>query len=218
MGNGEKSRDTLSVAGVEALFSEFEALYGARFADMWRGTDIAYVKSLWAKALSGLTVREVREGLNQCRFKPWPPSLPEFTGLCRPPPDPEKAFGTAQELVSRRAYGEDVWPDRALYWAAVAFGFYDLRSMSWPLAKNRWSRIWLEKKANEAALPTVPSASFKLVKPGQALTDRETARKYLARLKRLARGGKTGSDNPDNPDNPDGPDGPDGPDELRRRD
>ena len=120
--NNGKSGKTVSVAGIEALFSEFEALYGVRFADMWRGTDIAYVKSLWAKALSGLTVREVRFGLDQCRFKPWPPSLPEFLGLCRPPPDPEKAFVAAQGLVSCRQYGEDVWPDKALYWTAVEFG------------------------------------------------------------------------------------------------
>ena len=190
--DGRRSRETVSVAGVEALFSEFEALYGSRFADMWRGTDIAYVKSLWARALSGFRVREVRAGLEKCRLKPWPPSLPEFLGLCRPPPDPERAFAEAQELVSRRLSGEDVWPDRALYWAAVAFGFYDLRSLSWAQAKNRWSRIWMEKKANEDGLPAVPDPAMRLVSPGQSLTDRETARKHLARLKRLARGGDAG--------------------------
>lgn len=103
--NSGKLRKTVTIAGIEALFSEFEALYGVRFADMWRGTDIAYVKSLWAKALSGLSVREVRTGLDQCRFKPWPPSLPEFLVLCSPPPDPEKAFVAAQDLVCRRQSG-----------------------------------------------------------------------------------------------------------------
>ena len=44
--NNGKSGKAVSVAGIEALFSEFEALYGVRFADMWRGTDIAYVLSL----------------------------------------------------------------------------------------------------------------------------------------------------------------------------
>lgn len=181
--------EKLSVAGVEALFSEFEALYGVRFADMWQGTDIAYVKSLWAKALSGFRVREIRAGLDRCRFKPWPPSLPEFMGLCRPPPDPEKAFVMAQELVSRRSSGEDVWPDRAVYWSAVEFGFFDLRSMSWSLAKNRWSRIWLEKQAKETFLPPVPPSALKLVAPGKSLTDTATAKKHLARLKRLTKGG-----------------------------
>lgn len=180
-----KSREKLSVSGVEALFSEFEALYGARFADMWRGTDIAYVKSLWAKALSGFKVGEIKAGLEKCRFKPWPPSLPEFLGLCRPPPDPERAFSEAQELVSRRLSGEDVWPEKALYWAAVEFGFFDLRSLAWPVARNRWTRIWMEKKANEESLPSVPLQVLKLVAPGECLTDRETAKKHLSRLRRL---------------------------------
>lgn len=189
-----KSPQTVSVADIEALFSEFEALYGVRFADMWQGTDIAYVKSRWAKALSGLSVREIKRGLDQCRFRPWPPSLPEFLGLCRPSPDPEKAFVAAQDLVSRRQYGEDVWPEKALYWAAVEFGFFDLRSMSWPLAKNRWSRILSEKRDMEAVLPPVPLASLKLVAPGKSLTDTVTAKRHLARLKRLTLGGRVNGD------------------------
>ena len=36
----------MSFSGVEALFAEFEALYGSRFADMWRHTDVARMKSL----------------------------------------------------------------------------------------------------------------------------------------------------------------------------
>lgn len=189
-----KCHETVSVAGVEALFSEFEALYGIRFADMWKGTDIAHVKQVWAKALSGLAVREIRNGLDRCRFKDWPPSLPEFLSLCRPSPDPEKAFVLAQELVSRCAGGEHVWPDRALYWAAVEFGFFDLRSMSWVLAKNRWSRIWMEKCACEKTLPPVPEPMARLVSPGKPLTDRETAKRYLARLKRLMRGDESDVD------------------------
>lgn len=184
---GRGQSETGSVRGVEALFSEFEALYGARFADMWKGTDIAYVKTVWAKALAGLKVRDVRAALDQCRFKAWPPSLPEFLGLCCPPPDPERAFVMAQALVSRRSFGEDVWPEKALYWAAVEFGFFDLRSMSWLVAKSRWSRIWLEKCAIEDGLPPVPDSHVKLAAPGKLLTDRETARVHLARLKCLVK-------------------------------
>lgn len=113
----------MSFSGVEALFAEFEALYGSRFADMWRHTDVARMKSLWARALSGFSVGEIRTGLAGCRDLSWPPSLPEFMVLCRPRPDPAVAFAQAQEQVSRRPFGEDVWPEKALYWAAVAFGF-----------------------------------------------------------------------------------------------
>lgn len=175
----------MSFSGVEALFAEFEALYGSRFADMWRHTDVARMKSLWARALSGVSVGEIRTGLAGCRDLSWPPSLPEFMALCCPRPDPAVAFAQAQEQVSRRPFGEDVWPEKALYWAAVAFGFYDLRSMSWPQAKTRWTRIWTEKRGMEETLPPVPPFRKALVAPGKNETDTETARRHLADLKRL---------------------------------
>ena len=181
--NGEKA----SIPKVEALFSEFAALYGSRFTDMWRHTDVSRVKSRWAGALSGLETREIRAGLRAGWNRPWPPSLPEFLGLCRPEPDPEKAFFLAQEQLSRRPFGEDVWPEKALFWAAVAFGFYDLRSTSWTQARNRWTRLWQEKRAMEKTLPPVPEARPALVEPGKTFTDRTTARRHLAELKQLVK-------------------------------
>lgn len=175
----------MPMSGVEALFSEFAAMYGSRFADMWRHSDAVRVKSLWGEALSGFSVDEVRAGLYACRKLAWPPSLPEFMGLCRPEPDAQTAFEEAQRQVSRRVYGEDVWPDKALYWAAVAFGFYDLRTTAWQLAKVRWTRLWQEKRAAEADLPPVPPSRESLPVPGKGMTDRETARKKLAELKGL---------------------------------
>ena len=59
--------------------------------------------------------------------------------------------------------------------------------MSWATAKNRWSRIWAEKRQIEAELPPVPVAREALASPGKNLTDRETARQRLAELKRLVR-------------------------------
>lgn len=181
----------MSEADVEMLFSEFAALYGSRFADMWRHSDVMRVKALWTSALSGFSMDEVRQGLYACRRLAWPPSLPEFLCLCRPEPDAQAAFCEAQVQVSRRALGQDVWPERALYWAAVAFGFYDLRSMSWQTARTRWMRIWQEKRAIEAELPPVPPVREALPAPGKSLADRETARQRLADLKEmLAKGCK----------------------------
>lgn len=172
-----------SCEAVEALFAEFAALYGARFADMWKHSNLSLVMQSWANALSGYKVGEVKAGLLACREKPWPPTLPEFLMLCRPSPDMEKAFADAQEQVSKRAFGEDVWYDKALYWTAVEFGFYDLRSMSWPMAKNRWSRIYVEKLARESELPEVPLPRQVLPAPGKGETDTETAKRRLADIK-----------------------------------
>ncbi len=178
------------MANIEALFGKFAALYGTRFAQMWRGTNLAEVKTEWAEALSGYKMGEVKAGLLACREKPWPPTLGEFLALCRPTPDVEKAFVEAQEQVSRREFGEDRWTSKAVYWAAVEFGFYDLRSMSWASAKNRWSRILVEKLSKEDELPPVPLPLQALPAPGKGETDTETARAHLAGLKAIIRGAK----------------------------
>lgn len=145
----------------------------------------------WANALSGYRVGEVKAGLLSCRSKPWPPTLPEFLALCRPPPDFEKSFADAQEQVSRRAFNEDVWSNKALYWTAVEFGFHDLRSMSWTQAKNRWSRIYVEKLAKEDELPSIPLPMHALPEPGKSETDIETAKAHLAGIKSMIRNDKT---------------------------
>ena len=174
-----------SCESVEALFSEFAALYGARFADMWKHSNLDLVMRSWANALSGYKVGEVKAGLLACRAKPWPPTLPEFLALCRPAPDFEKSFAEAQEQVSKRQFGEDVWASKALYWSAVEFGFYDLRSMSWAVAKNRWSRIFVEKLVREDELPGIPLPMQALPAPGKSETNIETAKTHIAGIKKI---------------------------------
>ena len=43
----------------------------------------------WQAGLSGVTPQQVADGLRGClsRTDPWPPTLPEFLELCRPPPE-----------------------------------------------------------------------------------------------------------------------------------
>ena len=142
---------------IERLFERFEKLYGTRFTDMW-SNDPAGVKRAWAAELAGYTTDEVRAGLSACKTRPWPPTLPEFLLLCRPAPDYEKLFAEAQIQISRRDRGEDEWTSKSVYWAAVEFGFHDLRSMSWATAKTRWTRICCEKRAQEDGLPDIPAA------------------------------------------------------------
>ena len=172
------------VRRVERVFGVLASFYGARFADMWRGVDPGAVKAQWAHALSDVSDEELRTGLAACRGRVWPPTLPEFLALCRPEPDAERAFAVAQVQAGRRAWGGDVWPDRSLYWAAVAFGWYDLRVMSWQQAAGRWTRVWRECRLKEGALPPVPVCRAVLPQPGRGVTDRETALRRLAALKR----------------------------------
>ena len=172
------------VRRVERVFGVLASFYGARFADMWRGVDPGAVKAQWAHALSDVSDEELRTGLAACRGRVWPPTLPEFLAFCRPEPDAERAFAVAQVQAGRRAWGGDVWPDRSLYWAAVAFGWYDLRVMSWQQEAGRWTRVWRECRLKEGALPPVPVCRAVLPQPGRGVTDRETALRRLAALKR----------------------------------
>lgn len=178
-----------TLANVEALFLELAAIYGARFADMWRNTDVAHVKRVWGRALSGFRMGEVRQGLLRCQRKSWPPTLPEFLLLCRAEPDYESLFVEAQLQAWRRASGEDVWEEPAIFWAAYAFGFFELKMASWQTAKVRWPRIVDEKRDKAAVLPPVPKAMPALPDAGVTFSGREQARLHLAGLKVLLRKG-----------------------------
>ena len=97
---------------IERVFGEMEALYGARFHDAWRGTNLAAVKAMWAQKLAGFAEdpRRIRFALNALDDKPFPPTLPEFVALCRQAPrqevpalpeptiEPEVAAARAQEI------------------------------------------------------------------------------------------------------------------------
>ena len=79
---------------VDRLFGRLEGLYGAKFHDLWRGSDIENVKRTWAEKLGGFADRPeaLKAALDACDDKPWPPTLPEFIGLCR---DAAKRTGVA---------------------------------------------------------------------------------------------------------------------------
>lgn len=95
------------------------AHYGARFADAWRGTDPASVKTVWAKELGRFTPDQLKHGIEslaQCKF---PPTLPEFIALCKhapsyayarklPPPRPtpeQREEGLRRFAEMKRALG-----------------------------------------------------------------------------------------------------------------
>ena len=92
-------------AWVEEIFRRLAALYGSKFADLWKGTDTESVKAVWAQKLAGFHDKPyvLKAALDACDDKPWPPTLPEFLGFCRnaagrgdaivalPPPEISKA-------------------------------------------------------------------------------------------------------------------------------
>jgi hypothetical protein len=70
---------------VESLFKRMAATYGTLLADQWRGQDTARIKFQWGIELGKVTADELVHGVSQLAARKWPPTLPEFVTMCRPP-------------------------------------------------------------------------------------------------------------------------------------
>lgn len=68
---------------VERLFETLAATYGVRFADLWRGTDVAIVKRQWGVELAKITSAQLRAGRENLMALVKVPTLPEFIAHCR---------------------------------------------------------------------------------------------------------------------------------------
>ncbi len=78
----------------ERVFARLAIMYGNKFADMWRGIDLAEVKRAWGDELASFTVPEVAGAIKALRANTFPPTLPEFLQLC------EKARGITPAYVA----------------------------------------------------------------------------------------------------------------------
>lgn len=68
---------------VEALFTAMSATYGARFADLWRGTKIEDIKRQWGVGLARLTSQQMKAGRETLTDLERAPTLPEFMAHCK---------------------------------------------------------------------------------------------------------------------------------------
>lgn len=69
---------------IDALWMAMADVYGHRWTSAY-GTDPAQgAGATWARGLSGLTPEQVGQGVDACiaSSEPWPPTLPEFRGMC----------------------------------------------------------------------------------------------------------------------------------------
>jgi hypothetical protein len=171
--------EPLPTAWIEKLFERMTALYGSKFADMWRGTDPEQVKALWSQELGKLSRDEVTKGAQALMTLEWPPSLPQFINLCRPKLDAQKAFTEALNGLMARDRGEvGVWSHPAVFWAAVRVGAFDMKNSTYSQIAARWTvaledelakKEWKEIPVPAVALPAVKVAA-------------DVAQKYLAQL------------------------------------
>lgn len=170
----------LPAAWIERLFERMAGLYGARFADVWRGTDPERVKRIWAEELAGFGGEEIARGVQALKTRDWPPTLPEFLRLCRQTSDPRADWTEACEQMRIRLEGKgaDAWSRPQVYWAAVAIGWYDLNSTAWDQIKTRW-----EKALASAKVDPIPEYRAALPPPGQQTITREEAVSRISQIR-----------------------------------
>lgn len=94
-------------AWIIRIFDHMAALYGSKFADLWRGTDAEKVKGMWSQRLSGFSSQPacIKAALDALDERPFPPTLPEFIQLCR---DAGRRFGTEQKALPHNPTPEEM--------------------------------------------------------------------------------------------------------------
>lgn len=100
--------------GINRLFAKFATWYGRHWLDMWAGIDMGAVKAEWASELSRFSGVALKHGLEECKRRKFPPTLPEFIDYCANTPRhlyeqrdeklalPEKACFLGEEEARKR--------------------------------------------------------------------------------------------------------------------
>lgn len=68
---------------VNELFKRMGRMWGNAFLDKWPADDLRGVKIEWAKGLRKLSSTELKCGVDALLTLKFPPSLPDFYGLCK---------------------------------------------------------------------------------------------------------------------------------------
>lgn len=155
--------------------------YGKKFTDQWSGSSPSDLREHWASELTGYTPREIKRGLAAMEAQEWPPTLPAFKKLCRPPINHTVAYYEAIAGVQARAIGEmGKWSHPATFWAAMPLSF-DLSSQTYSQIKARWEAALDEQMARGEWEP-IPNPTLALPAPGRAEMSKESAAEMMRQL------------------------------------
>ncbi|WP_454752176.1 hypothetical protein [Cupriavidus necator] len=151
---------------VDSLFARMSGMYGSKFADLWRGTDLAAVRRLWGKELASLSRDELRRASDALLGRSFPPTLPEFLALARPRVNYDAALYEATQQLHLRTEGRDTWTNPAFYWAAVKVGEFDMLNLSHGALIKRYAAA-LDSVLAQDQIPGVPPRLVALPAPGR---------------------------------------------------
>lgn len=167
---------------VKRIFQRLGAMYGERFHKQWGDIPGEEVVQVWAEELAGFTAEEIATGLNACKLREWPPTLPEFLRLCRPWMASELAYYEAVKGMVERNRGEvGKWSHPAIYWAAVGIGAQTLLSSTYGSIKAVWDKAFGEEMA-KGEWAAIPQPAPALPAPGQTQATKEEAAAALQQI------------------------------------
>ena len=175
------STQSLPESWIEKLFHKMLMEYGKKFTDQWGGADTDELIKHWANELAGYEGAEIKRGLAGLDSREWPPTLPEFKKLCRPPVNEMAGYYEAIAGLEARGKGEfGTWTHPAIYWAAN-FLRVDLMSQTYAQVKDRWTAI-LKSQMERGEWAEIPVARVLLPVADVSPAAKAHAEKMLADL------------------------------------
>lgn len=78
------SEPTLQPTATRTLWVRMAEIYGHRWTSAYGDNPNEGAALTWAKGLGGIAPQQLADGLRACiaSSEPWPPTLPEFRGMC----------------------------------------------------------------------------------------------------------------------------------------
>ena len=161
--------NALPESWIEKLFDRMLMSFGKKFTDQWAGSDPQKLIDFWAVEMAGYSGAEIKRGLKAMDDQDWPPSLPQFKKMCRPPVDTVHAYYEALSGLQERAKGEvGTWSHPAVFWAATALSF-DLMNQTFSSIKQRWEKV-LADQLDKGTWEPIPAPMIALNAPDKSWT------------------------------------------------
>lgn len=176
-------RQAIPQAWVERIFDRLLAFYGAKLADAWRGADLDNVKRIWAEELAAYSKDEIAAGVAGCRGRDWPPTLPEFLKLCRPPIDAAVAWHRAQLGARERADGKPGFTSPVLFEAYRRMAYEIGRGEAYNKHADAWKAVLQQVQEEIAAGLVVEITAPPLQLPEPPPLSAEEAKKRIAEMR-----------------------------------
>jgi hypothetical protein len=167
---------------IDSLLTKFEVYYGDKFHRQWANVPRDAMRKQWAIDLGQLKREELAAGVEALKREEWPPTLPGFIALCKPPANYSAALYEAIEQMQKREEGRDQWSDPAFFWAAIKIGNFDLRSLPHKDLLKRFTDA-MEKVLAQETIEPVPPRHAALPAPGQGIASKEKVEAEVAKIR-----------------------------------